>query len=96
MTRKRSNDQSAYLGMWVTKDGHIRHEFLTGGRYEGGRGNRRSASRAATCSPLITSAMWTTPASPPTVNSATACCITQAWCCTTRAAIGRRGVERDG
>jgi hypothetical protein len=32
-----------YIGMWVTKDGYIRHELLPGGRYDEARGNRRSA-----------------------------------------------------
>lgn len=32
-----------YAGMWVTKDGHIRHELLTNGRYDEARGNRKSA-----------------------------------------------------
>ncbi|MFD2741785.1 MULTISPECIES: Atu4866 domain-containing protein [Sphingobacterium] len=32
-----------YLGMWVTKDGHIRHELLPNNRYDEARGNRQSA-----------------------------------------------------
>lgn len=32
-----------YVGMWVTKDGHIRHELLPNGRYDEARGNRQSA-----------------------------------------------------
>ena len=36
-------DQNLYLGMWVTRDGHIRHELLPGGRYDEARGNRQSA-----------------------------------------------------
>jgi hypothetical protein len=35
----------AYVGMWVTADGHIRHELLPGGRYDEARGRRRSAYR---------------------------------------------------
>ena len=35
--------QHKYVGMWVTKDGHIRHELLPNGRYDEARGNRRSA-----------------------------------------------------
>lgn len=31
------------VGMWVTKDGHIRHELLPNGRYDEARGNRKSA-----------------------------------------------------
>ena len=43
ITNNRSNDQNAYAGMWVTKDGYIRHELLPGGRYDEARGNRKSA-----------------------------------------------------
>lgn len=32
-----------YIGMWVTKDGYIRHELLAGNRYDEARGNRKSA-----------------------------------------------------
>ncbi|KZD01043.1 Atu4866 domain-containing protein [Oceanibaculum pacificum] len=32
-----------YTGMWVTADGHIRHELLPNGRYDEARGNRVSA-----------------------------------------------------
>lgn len=32
-----------YLGMWVTRDGHIRQELLPNGRYDEARGSRRSA-----------------------------------------------------
>ena len=32
-----------YVGMWVTADGHIRHELLPNGRYDEARGTRRSA-----------------------------------------------------
>lgn len=34
-----------YLGLWVTKDGHIRHELLANGRYDEARGARESAYR---------------------------------------------------
>jgi hypothetical protein len=37
--------QHSFVGMWVTADGHIRHELLAGGRYDEQRGNRRSAYR---------------------------------------------------
>jgi hypothetical protein len=33
----------AYAGMWVTADGHIRHNLLPNGRYDEARGNRESA-----------------------------------------------------
>ncbi|MDG9758782.1 Atu4866 domain-containing protein [Pseudomonas sediminis] len=32
-----------YVGMWVTDDGHVRHELLPNGRYDEARGNRESA-----------------------------------------------------
>jgi hypothetical protein len=32
-----------YVGMWVTRDGHIRHELLPSGRYDEARGPRKSA-----------------------------------------------------
>ena len=32
-----------YLGMWVTKDGHIRQELLPNGRYDEARGSLKSA-----------------------------------------------------
>jgi hypothetical protein len=32
-----------YVGMWVTSDGHIRHNLLPNGRYDQARGNRESA-----------------------------------------------------
>lgn len=32
-----------FTGMWVTKDGYIRHELLPDGRYDEARGNRKSA-----------------------------------------------------
>lgn len=37
--------QHPYVGMWVTADGHIRHELLPNGRYDEQRGNRKSAYR---------------------------------------------------
>lgn len=33
----------AYVGMWVTQDGYIRHELLSNGRYDEARGNKESA-----------------------------------------------------
>jgi hypothetical protein len=32
-----------FTGMWVTGDGHIRHELLQNGRYDEQRGKRKSA-----------------------------------------------------
>jgi hypothetical protein len=34
--------QHNFVGMWVTADGHIRHELLPNGRYDEQRGNRKS------------------------------------------------------
>jgi len=36
-------DTKEYVGMWVTKDGYIRHELLPNNRYDEARGNRSSA-----------------------------------------------------
>lgn len=33
----------SYVGMWVTADGHIRHNLHPNGRYDEARGNRDSA-----------------------------------------------------
>ncbi|MEB2518794.1 Atu4866 domain-containing protein [Pseudomonas sp. YuFO20] len=38
-----SSDQNKYVGMWVTVDGRIRHELLTGGRYAEYRGDKKCA-----------------------------------------------------
>ncbi len=35
--------QHAYVGMWVTADGRIRHQLLPNGRYDEARGDRQSA-----------------------------------------------------
>jgi hypothetical protein len=40
-----ASDQDRYVGMWVTADGHIRHQLLPGGRYDEARGSRKSAYR---------------------------------------------------
>jgi hypothetical protein len=32
-----------YVGMWVTEDGHVRHDLLANGRYDEARGKRQSA-----------------------------------------------------
>jgi hypothetical protein len=32
-----------YVGMWITADGHIRHNLLPNGRYDEARGHRESA-----------------------------------------------------
>lgn len=45
-TRRQQSAQShPYVGMWVTPDGHIRHELLPNGRYDEARGTRESAYR---------------------------------------------------
>ena len=33
----------AYIGMWMTADGYIRHELLPGDRYNEARGKRNNA-----------------------------------------------------
>lgn len=33
----------AFVGMWVTADGRVRHELLPNGRYDEARGGRKSA-----------------------------------------------------
>ncbi len=35
--------EQSYVGMWVTKDGYIRHELLSNGRYDEARGQKQSA-----------------------------------------------------
>ena len=32
-----------YVGLWITADGHVRHELLANGRYDEARGARESA-----------------------------------------------------
>lgn len=36
-------ESKEYIGMWVTKDGTIRHELLPNNRYDEARGTRKSA-----------------------------------------------------
>ncbi len=36
-------ESKAYIGMWVTEDGYIRHELLPDNRYDEARGDRKSA-----------------------------------------------------
>jgi hypothetical protein len=43
--RARPAPNHPYVGMWVTPDGHIRHELLPDGRYDEARGARQSAYR---------------------------------------------------
>lgn len=38
-----TTDDHPYTGMWVTEDGHIRHELLPNSRYDEARGDRESA-----------------------------------------------------
>ena len=44
---KTMEETKAYIGMWVTRDGHIRHELLPDNRYDEARGNRKSAYRGS-------------------------------------------------
>ncbi len=41
--RKTIEETKEYIGMWVTKDGYIRHELLPNNRYDEARGKRKSA-----------------------------------------------------
>ncbi len=41
--QKSMEETKEYIGMWVTKDGYIRHELLPSYRYDEARGNRKSA-----------------------------------------------------
>ncbi|WP_286951198.1 Atu4866 domain-containing protein [Mesonia sp.] len=36
-------ESKAYIGMWVTEDGNIRHELLPNKRYDEARGNKKSS-----------------------------------------------------
>lgn len=38
-----SEQSQAYVGLWTTEDGHIRHELLPNGRYVEARGARERA-----------------------------------------------------
>ena len=42
-TSTQVSESHPYVGMWVTADGHIRHNLLPNGRYDEARGNRESA-----------------------------------------------------
>ncbi|MCM2677344.1 Atu4866 domain-containing protein [Alkalicoccobacillus plakortidis] len=43
MPNQFSDEGHSYIGMWVTRDGYIRHELLPNGRYDEARGNKLSA-----------------------------------------------------
>lgn len=45
MTEFQERDMKShpYVGLWVTGDGHVRHELLPNGRYVEARGNREHA-----------------------------------------------------
>lgn len=45
MLRASAATEHPYLGLWVTDDGHVRHQLLPGGRYDEARGTRESAYR---------------------------------------------------
>lgn len=40
---KNIEETKEYIGMWVTKDGHVRHNLLPNNRYDEARGNKESA-----------------------------------------------------
>jgi uncharacterized protein len=40
---RKDMSETPYIGMWVTDDGHIRHQLLPNGRYDEARGSKESA-----------------------------------------------------
>ena len=69
----------SFVGMWVTADGHIRHELLPNGRYDEARGNQQERLPGSLRGYVAaTSIIGMTPALPPMatfvddVNSITA------------------------
>lgn len=79
-TANPAGDQGKYVGMWVTADGHIRHELLPGGRYDEARGRQKTLIKGATGWKATTSSMWTILALPQTESFEMTCCTTRAWC----------------
>jgi Agrobacterium tumefaciens protein Atu4866 len=47
--RQVSTHSHPYVGMWVTRDGRIRHELLANGRYDEARGKVESAYQGRYC-----------------------------------------------
>lgn len=45
LMRTPADADHAYVGMWVTEDRGVRHNLLSGGRYDEARGSRESAYR---------------------------------------------------
>ena len=43
--RHTNHGSHEFIGMWITADGHIRHQLLQGGRYIEARGTRENAYR---------------------------------------------------
>ncbi len=43
-----SKEQHSYVGMWVTKDGYIRHELLPNNRYNESRGSKKTLIKVVT------------------------------------------------
>ncbi|SDP85763.1 Atu4866 domain-containing protein [Phyllobacterium sp. OV277] len=42
-TSGKTMPEHPYIGLWITDDGHVRHELLPNGRYDEARGGRESA-----------------------------------------------------
>ncbi|UGX89320.1 Atu4866 domain-containing protein [Phyllobacterium meliloti] len=42
-TSEKTMPEHPYVGLWITDDGHVRHELLPDGRYDEARGVRESA-----------------------------------------------------
>lgn len=75
---KANEIQHPYIGMWVTKDGYIRHELLPNGRMKHGAGGK-ALIKAAISFKAITSNMWMIPDSRLTAIFGKAFSIMQGW-----------------
>ncbi|MBB4187774.1 Atu4866 domain-containing protein [Sinorhizobium terangae] len=42
-TKQQATAPHPYVGLWMTDNGHVRHELLANGRYDEARGTRQSA-----------------------------------------------------
>jgi hypothetical protein len=71
-------DNHPYVGLWVTGDGHIRHELLPNGRYVEARGMRERAYKDRYEVTGSISNTGTIQASPRTAILSTTSCITLA------------------
>ena len=74
------SSETNFTGMWVTKDGYIRHELLPGGRYDEVRGTGKALTGAVIPLQVTTSITKMTQALPPMANLSMAYCTMQVWC----------------